>query len=202
MADELQALLDRIDRDGIQRGEAEKEKIVAAAKAEATALVAAAQEQAAKLVADAQAETTRMRQKSEEAMRQSGRQILLEVRNELQSRVQGAVASLLKAELPAHSVAEIITTVCSNYLQKHGNEENLAVLVPESQLEALSSAVKSKLAEQLRERVSLAPSRSLANGFKLKFEGSDVLYDFSDEALTEAIAAHLSPTIGAILMKR
>ena len=41
MADELQALLDRIDRDGIQRGEAEKEKIVSAAKAEAAAMIAA-----------------------------------------------------------------------------------------------------------------------------------------------------------------
>ena len=201
MADELQALLDRIDRDGIQRGEAEKEKIIAEAKIQAAAIVDEAQKKAAKMVADAKAETEMMRQKSEEAMRQSGRQILLEVRNELQSRVQGAVASLLKAELHPNAVAEIIATLCTNYLAKQGNEENLAVLVPECQLDALASAVKAKLAENLRERVSLAPSKALANGFKLSFSGSDVLYDFSDEALTEAIAAHLSPSLGAILMK-
>jgi V/A-type H+-transporting ATPase subunit E len=201
MADELQALLDRIDRDGIQRGEAEKEKIVAEAKIQAAAIVDEAQKKATKMVADAKAETEMMRQKSEEAMRQSGRQILLEVRNELQSRVQGAVSSLLKVELHPNTVAEIIMTLCTNYLEKQGNEENLAVLVPAGQLEALASAVKAKLAENLRERVSLAPSKALANGFKLSFSGSDVLYDFSDEALTEAIAAHLSPTLGAILMK-
>lgn len=199
MADELQALLDRIDRDGIQRGEAEKEKIISAAKAEASAIVSAAQEQAAKLVSDAQSETAMMRQKSEEAIRQSGRQILLEVRNELQSRVQGAVSSLLKSELHPHAVAEIITTLCTSYLEKNGNEEKLDVLVPAAQLEALTDAVKAQLAASLRERVSLAPSKSLANGFKLSFSGSDVQYDFSDEALTEAIAAHLSPALGALI---
>ena len=201
MADELQALLDRIDRDGIQRGEAEKEKIVAAAKAEAAAIVASAKEQAAKMVSDAAAETERMRQKSEEALRQSGRQILLEVRNELQSRVQGAVSGLLKTELRPGSVADIIAKLCENYLAKHGNEGDLTVLVSGEQLDFLAGTVKAKLAEQLRERVSLAPSKSLANGFKLIFSGEDVVYDFSDEALIEAISAHLSPTLGAILMK-
>lgn len=201
MADELQALLDRIDRDGIQRGEEEREKIISAAKDEAASIVSAAQEQAAKLVADAQAETAMMRQKSEEAMRQSGRQILLELRHELESRVHEAVAGLLKSELQTCTVADIITSLCSNYLEKHGNEENLTALVSEGQLESLTAAVKSKLAANLRERVSLAPSRTLANGFKLIFSGSDVLYDFSDEALTEALAAHLSPALAAILMK-
>ena len=43
--------------------------------------------------------------------------------------------------------------------------------------------------------------KALANGFKLVFSGEDVVYDFSDEALTEAISAHLSPALGAILMK-
>lgn len=201
MADELQALLDRIDRDGIQRGEAEKEKIISSAKAEAASILADAKEKAAKMVADATAENERMRQKSEEALRQSGRQLLLEVRNELQSRVQGAVSSLLKAELQPGAVAEIIAKLCENYLRSQGNEDNLAVLVPSEQVEVLSSAVKAKLAENLRERVSLAPSKALANGFKLSFTGSDVVYDFSEEALTEAIAAHLSPSLGAILMK-
>ena len=201
MADELQALLDRIDRDGIQRGEAEKEKIISSAKDEAASILAEAKEKAAKMVADATAENERMRQKSEEALRQSGRQLLLEVRNELQSRVQGAVSNLLKAELQPGAVAEIIAKLCENYLRSQGNEDNLAVLVPSDQLDVLSAAVKAKLAENLRERVSLAPSKALANGFKLSFTGSDVVYDFSEEALTEAIAAHLSPSLGAILMK-
>ena len=95
----------------------------------------------------------------------------------------------------------VYTDKMRDYLAKQGNEGDLTVLVSGDQLDLLAVAVKAKLADSLRQRVTLAPSKALANGFKLVFSGEDVVYDFSDEALTEAISAHLSPALGAILMK-
>ena len=199
MADELQALLERLDRDGVQKGEEAKEKLIAQAQSEAKAILAEARTQASALTAQAEKECAMMRQKAEEALRQSGRQILLQVRQELQSRVQNAVNSLLKAELKPGAVAQIIAQLCENYLKNQGGVDDLAVLVPEAQLAELSEAVKAALAAELQQHVSLKPDKRLSGGFKLQFAGSVVVYDFTDEALAEAIASHLSPSLGAVL---
>jgi V/A-type H+/Na+-transporting ATPase subunit E len=202
MADELQALLDRIDRDGIRKGEEEAAKIIAQAKSEAEKVVSDAQAEASKLLATTREECETMRQKSEEALRQSGRQILLEVRGALSERVSGAIRNLLKASLDTTAVAGIIADLCRGFVKADGNESDIKVLVSASQLETLETAVKAQLAADLREHVTLAPSRGLASGFKLVFTDSDVVYDFSDEALIEAISAHLSPALTAIIAEK
>ena len=199
MADELQALFDRIDKEAIRKAEADKAKILADAKAEAERIVAQANEEAAQAKAAAAAEAETMRKKSEEALRQAGREILLEVRGEFERRVAGAVASLLKATLKPEALAGILATVCGNYLAKNGSTDDISALVPAEQLAVLEDAVKAQLAAELKAKVSLAPSKALSGGFQLKFNGADVVYDFSDAALAEAIAAHLSPALGALI---
>ena len=202
MADELQALLDRIDRDGIRRGEEEAARIITQAKTEADQLVADAKAQSARMISDAQEECATMKQKSEEALRQSGRQILLEVRNALAQRVGEAARQLLHSVMNADAVAPIIAGLCQSYFAREGATGDLNVLVPPDQLKTLEESVKAQLAADLRKRVNLAPSRDVAGGFKLAFSGNDVEYDFSDEALTEAISAHLSPALGAIISRK
>ena len=202
MADELQALLERIDRDGIRKGEEEAAKIISQAQSEAEKIVSDAKAEATKLLSDTRLECETMRQKSEEALRQSGRQLLLEVRETLSERVSAAVGNLLKASLDTNAVAGIIADLCRSFVQKEGNETDIRVLVSASQLSALEESVKAQLASDLREHVTLAPSRALASGFKLVFTGSDVVYDFSDDALVDAISTHLSPALTAIIAEK
>ena len=77
--------------------------------------------------------------------------------------------------------------------------EGIVLLVNPQQLEALSSAVKAKLADNLKARCEFSPSPSVANGFKLAFKDNDVLYDFTDQALADAVASYVGPRIAAAL---
>ena len=202
MADELQALFDRINQDAILRGEQERDKLIAAGREEAARLVAQAKEEAARMVAAAAAEADTMKRKSEEALRQSGREIMLEVRAELERRVAGAVSALLKEELKGAELGAIIASLCASYLDKSGTEESITVLLNPAEVAAVEAVVKSRLAADLQKNVSLAPNRALAGGFQLAFSGSDVRYDFSDDALTEALASHLAPALGAVITRK
>lgn len=202
MADELQALFNRINRDAITKGEGEREKIISAARQEAQQIVAAAKEEAQQIVAEAHSQAETTRRKSEEALRQSGREIMLEVRGELERRVAGAVSTLMKAQLHGENLGQVVTTLCAGYLAKAGTESAIEVLLPEADLQVVAETVKAQLAAELQQNVSLAPSRHLAGGFQLSFKGQDVVYDFSDEALTEAFAAHLSPALGEIISRQ
>ena len=98
-----------------------------------------------------------------------------------------------------HHLQTIIAAVCTAFLQADGQQTDLQLLVPAAQLEQLDSAVKARLADGFRERCEFSPSRMLKKGFKLTFKGQDVVYDFSDEALTAALSEHLSPKLAAIL---
>lgn len=199
MADELKALLERLAQEGVRKGEEEKARLIAQGQAEAKAIVDKACAQAQEMVAQADAECKMLRQKADEAMKLSGRQVLLQVRQELQNRVQGAVSALLKAEGKPGVVGKVIGELCTNYLKEQGNTDDIAVLVPANDLAELTEAVKAALANDLQARVSLKPDKRLAGGFQLTFSGKQVVYDFSDDALAEAVAAHLSPTLGALI---
>jgi len=199
MADELQALLDKIDREGIQKGEAAAQRLISKAEADAAAIIAKAQSEAAELKRAALSENATMKEKSELALRQAAREVLLELRCQLEKRVSSAVGSLLKATMTPGAIAPVIASLCENYLKNAGNNGSIEVLVSAEQLATLENAVKATLADSLRGNLSFAPNRYLAAGFKLIFKGEDVMYDFSDEALCEAIASHISPALTAIL---
>ena len=199
MADELQALLDRITEDGLQKSEAERDKILSAAKAEAEAIRRQAQEDAARLKSEAEKESDLLRVKSEQALQQAARDVKLSLQESLKQSVTTAVRNLMQSALGQANLPQIIAQVCASYLQSNGNEERLEVLVPAASLEALTAAVKAQMVEELRQRCELSPSRHLQGGFQVTIKGSDVTYDFSDKALTEALSEHLSPRLAAIL---
>ncbi|NLF92858.1 MAG: hypothetical protein GX564_03135, partial [Oligosphaeraceae bacterium] len=158
MADELQALLDRIDEEGLKKAEAKQSALLTQAQKEAEAIVAEAREQAAKIVAEAGREAELLEQKSEQALRQAARDVLLGVRAELAGRVQQAVGVLLRESLDTKGVAAIIAQLCEAYLKSQGEQDNIEVLLGAEQFTALESAVKAQLADDLQKHCVLTPA--------------------------------------------
>ena len=199
MADDLQALLNKINEEGLKKAEQTKADIIAKAEADAKAIIKKAQEEADDCRAKAQADSQILVQKGEEALRQAARDMMLSLRQQLQSRVKTAVLQLMDATLDAQQMPCVIAQIVESYLQKDGNEDNLELLVNPQQLDVLSSAVKAKLADNLKERCEFSPAPTVANGFKLAFKDNDVLYDFTDQALADAVASYVGPRIAAAL---
>ena len=175
MADELQALLDRITEDGVEKAEAQRAEILAKAKEEAAAILRQAKEEADQLKETAARETELLRKESEQAVRQAARDVKLALSAELRRQVPHAISSLLGETMQPEGLASIIAAVCTAFLQADGQQTNLQLLVPPAQLEQLDSAVKARLADGFRERCEFSPSRMLKKGFKLTFKGQDVV---------------------------
>ena len=121
MADELQALLDRIDRDGIKKAEAEQVRIIGEAREEADAIVAKAHEEADAIVAAAKAASATLQEKGEQALRQSARQVMLEVRAELERRVAQAATALMRETLKGEGLAQVVATLCQPWSSATGS---------------------------------------------------------------------------------
>lgn len=199
MADELQALLDKINDEGVKKAEQQQQAILDQARQEAARIIAEAKEQAAALTANAKNDAALLAQKGEEALRQAARDILLTLRNELQNKVQDAVGDLMSQTLNGEQLAAVIAELITAYVQKNGECDKLQLLVPQAQLDTLQQAVSARLAANLRQQATFAPAPGLSAGFKLTFKDQDVLYDFSEQALAEAVSAYVGPRIAAAL---
>ena len=200
MADELQALLDRLSEQELKKVDTQRQDIIAQAKKEADDIIKEAKKKASQIVSDAEKESSLLAVQGEEALRQAARDVLLALRGELEKRVRKAALDVLKTTLgDSTQFATIISQVVSAYLTQSGDNADLQVLLPKAQLDELETAVKAALGDDLRQHCELAPSSSLSGGFKLVFKDNDVMYDFSDQALAEAVAAYVSPRLAAII---
>jgi len=96
MSEDLQSLLEKINRDGVEKAEAEAAKIVAKAKADAEALMKSAREEAARAKADADQAAADYAARAAETIRQAARDTVISV--------QDAVTKLFPS-LPLDAVA-------------------------------------------------------------------------------------------------
>jgi V/A-type H+-transporting ATPase subunit E len=199
MADELQALLNRITEEGLKKAEAERLAMVEKASVEANRIIAAATTTAAKLVEEGRREAALLCEKGEQSLRQAARDVLLSLRSELQKRLAEVAKSTAGNALDAPAMAAILADLARHFAASGGREQRLEVLLNPAQVEALRRALGEALAADLRARVDLSPVPSVKAGFRLRLSGSDVVYDFSDEALAAAISGFLGPKLVAIV---
>lgn len=199
MADDLQALLDRIQDEGVKEADAERERIIKEAREEAEKLRSDAQEEAETIRAEAKAEADLLKQKGEEALRQAARDTLLSLRQQLEARVQRIAKATSGESIAEEDVASLVVEVVRQAIQNDADQPDVTVLLPAEKAEDLKKGLLQKLKADLKSDPELKPVPSLGGGFQVQFKGEDMVYDFSDEAVSEVLTRFLNPRLAAIL---
>ena len=199
MADELQALLDRISEEEIKKAEAQCEKILSAAKTEAAEIVASAKTEAEALKAAAQKESEMLLEKGKESLRQASRDLLISLRSELEKRVTRTVENLMSATMSGPALAELIAKVIIGFKKSDGSVDDLKILLSADEFATLENQVKAALAEDIKQHCELAPLPGITGGFKVVFKENGIVYDFTDKSLAESICGSVTPKLAAIL---
>ena len=104
MAEELQQLLEKIQRDGVDKANAEAAAIVAKAKAEADALVKKAQEDAAAAEAKGKADAEAYAARARETIAQAARDTVLKVKDDVTKLLTKLLAQDVTAALANEAV--------------------------------------------------------------------------------------------------
>ncbi len=193
MAEELQGLLEKIRQDGIQKADAEKEKILTDAKSRAAKIIedAKAEAELAKKAADDYAKASEARAKS--AIQQAARDIKLALRNDLNAimkkLVQGSVGAAMTPEL----MGKVLLEMAKTYASTPGT--SIEVLVNKKDLEGMEALLKSALLAQIQGKTAFGVGADFGAGLKVGAKGNDGYIDFTDEAVTEAICAYVGPRL-------
>jgi len=200
MAEDIQGLLQKIHEEGLKKADAEKEKIVADAKAQADSILKKAREEADSIVKKAEEEASGSEARAKAAIKQAARDIILTLKDDLMKRLDKVLKGAVDQAMTADLMGKILLEMVRNYKEKNiGADPELDILLNAKDLAALEGALKSSLAAELRKNPVISAGSDFGSGLKIGFKGSDVFFDFSDDALSEIISHYIGPRVAAML---
>jgi V/A-type H+-transporting ATPase subunit E len=199
MPEDLQALIDHLQRDAVEEGKRRAGAIVEQARVEADARLRAAEEEAARIRADAERDADRFVQRGTVALEQAGRDLLITVRQALDQLFSGLIRTSLDEALTPDLLADVLTRMVDAYGQHGGRERRMAALLGEKDLDALARLYAGRLRERLPGGVELRLDGTVRRGFRLEMVDEHVTHDFTAEAIAEVLADHLRPRLADLL---
>jgi V/A-type H+-transporting ATPase subunit E len=198
MAEDIQGLLNRIQSDGIEKAEAEKKRILDNAKQQADELVAKAREEAEAIMKSAREEAVISENKGKAAVKQAARDVILSLQTELQNRLEGLVRDSLGQAITPEVMGQIVVKMAEKYLAQD-NGSTVEILLSPADAAALEAGLKAGLLVNLKAKPEIQLSSNIASGLKIGVKGTDLFFDFSDDALTDVICSYAGPKLAAAI---
>ncbi len=200
MAEKLQGLLEKIKTEGLEKARAEKQRILNDARKEAEKIIDKANNDAelARKKADEDAEN--LRKRAETAVKQAARDIMLKLKGELQQRLENLVHDISAESMTPEFMGKLIKDMALAFSKNDSAADvRLELLVAPKDCEKLSKLLRGSLAKSFTEIPEVFGENDIGGGLKIGFKGSDVFFDFSDDAISDLICAYVSPNLAEIL---
>ena len=197
MTEDLQQLLDRIRREGVEKAQAEAKAIVDAARKEAADITAKAKADAEALRKDAEKDAKAFESRAEQQVRQAVRDVNLQVAQDLEKVVMSLLNKDVKAAMSdGATLTQWISQAVSAYLK--GGEKEIEVELGGSAA-AQVAALQKELRAAAAEGVKVTGSSAFPEGFTIRLAGGRVEQCFTADAVTDALARLLRPQVAALL---
>jgi V/A-type H+-transporting ATPase subunit E len=212
----IDALINRLKKEGADEGRAEAQKLIAEAEARASDILAKADATAKSRTDDAAQESDRLKRAGKEALKVAMRDAVLELKDGLSGRfaqrVRGTIAKLSTDD---DVVKRMILAVASRARDEVGvdNARELEVILPhavigldelrlnprEMREGSLGQFALQSAADMLRAGVTFGRSSDGAGGIRIVLKDSGVVVDLTDAAVADVILRHLQPRFRAML---
>lgn len=195
MAEELQHLIDRIQREAVDTGEQQAAKIVAQAREKAAAIVKEAEAQAALIVEKANADAQQYTVRGQQALAQSARDLLITVGAGVEKIFARLVSDAVDQAMDTATLQAMLAKIVDHYLAAGGHASSVEVLLDKADQAGLASLFKQRFAAELAQGLQVTVDPRTAKGFKIRLRDKHIEHDFSREAIAGAVAQFLRPAL-------
>ena len=200
MSVQLNELIDRIKKEGLEAAEQEAARVRLQAEEQAARVIADAQARAEALLSRARTEAQRFEQTGREGVRQAGRDVVLNLRKELETLFSTILQSRVSGALQGDAVKEALAALFRNW--RSDSQAGPEVLVPARTWDAMRDQLLAALADQIRGGLTIKPAGSVRGGFRVAEKDGRAYFDFTDESLSEFLMEHLNPRLAECLRER
>ena len=194
---QVQELIDKIKKDGIETASQEAARIKTEAEAEAVRIVENARKEAHEIIRQGRQDAERSGKAGIAALEQASRNLILSFREEIQALLNKLVTAHVAAVYNEDVLKAALPNLLKSWAEK--DTDNLSVILPENELSKIQSFFGEKLTKELLKGVELKPSRKLSSGFHISNKEGSVYYDFSAEAVAQLLSSYLNPKLAEIL---
>ncbi|MDR2484904.1 MAG: V-type ATP synthase subunit E [Treponema sp.] len=194
---QLQELIDKIKKEGIESASEEAARLKSQAEGEAKRIVEAAQREAEAIIAKGKADAGRSEKAGIAAVEQASRNLVLAFKGEIQALLDKIVARELADSYSEDTLKTVLPGLLSAWASK--GVDGLDIILGEGDLKKLQAYFDEKLGAELKKGLELKADRSLSVGFRIGNKDGSAYYDFSAEAVAELLGAYLNPRLAEIL---
>jgi len=195
---QLQELIDKIKKDGIESASEEAARVKRDADSEAARIIAAAQKEAADIISRGKSDAERSQKAGRAALEQASRNLVLAFKGEIQTLLDKITAQAVASAYNEATLKVVLPEILKAWASK-GGKDSLDLLLSEADLPKLKSWAAGSLAEELKKGVELKSDRNLGAGFRIANKDGSAYYDFSAESVAELLSSYLNPYLAEIL---
>ena len=198
----LQELTQKLYNDGLERGRAEAERLVAEAKESAAQIIADAKAEAEAIVkaAEDRAEDVAKNDMTEIAL--AGRQSMTKIKAELAEAVimKTTGAAVKSATMDAAFVKDMLLAMANNWTSSTV-DVSLKALLPEEKRAELDKVMQACVAELAKAGIEVGYTKDIKTGFKLGEKNGGYYIAFTDESFDALLKEYLREKVSNILFK-
>ena len=198
----LQELTQKLYNDGLERGRAEAERLVAEAKESAAQIIADAKAEAEAIAkaAEDRAEDVAKNAMTEIAL--AGRQAMTKIKAELAEAVimKTTGAAVKSATMDAAFVKDMLLAMANNWTSSTV-DVSLKALLPEEKRAELDKVMQVSVAELAKAGIEVGYTKDIKTGFKLGEKNGGYYIAFTDESFDALLKEYLREKVSNLLFK-
>lgn len=170
MQESVQALTEKIYREGVTKAEAKGEEIIADARQKALGIVKEAQAKADKIIEQAEQKANNRKTKVEAELRLSARQSLGMLKQKITDLIIWEVTNepVQKAFENTQFITDLIEKLVDYWVARFGQEEHLRILLPEEDYKRYQEYLESRAQDLLKKGVKVEFKGKMSNGFQIE----------------------------------
>ena len=199
MVEQLQGLLDRIQREGVEKAEVEAERIQAEAQERAADIIGRAEAEAKSTVEEAEREADALTQRGQRALEQAARDVVLSVRDAVNDTLSALVNQDVTAAFDKGATLKLLAQVIDAYCKDRTGNAPIDVLVSPKLNEEISSHFLARLSAAAHQGLEIKPDGTLISGFRIALVDDKLEHDFSSTAIANALCQILRPHLAKIV---
>ncbi len=200
MENKLKELTDKLYGEGLEKGRAEAERLVADAEAKAKKIVADAEAQAARIVKQAEEKAADTEKNSMTEIALAGKQAVATIKGEIADLiiVKSTDAALKGATLDADFVKSMLLEVAKNW-NGNGTKTELEALLPAACEKEFAAKFGASAGELLAAGIEVGYSKDVRTGFKIGEKNGGYYIAFTDESFAALLQQYLRDKVSNLL---
>ncbi len=200
MPEELQSLLDRIQKDGVEKAETEADRIVSDAKLRAKAIVEEADANGRGIIEKAETNSKSFAERGKVSLEQAARDVILGVADSVSNALEAIAKDTVGSAMTTETLQQMLVKVVEQYCKGTG-ETRIDILLNEKDRKSVTEFLSSKYADALKNGLEVKADSSVVSGFKVSMVKDKLEHDFSVEAVTDSLCHLMRPHLAEVVRK-